>query len=121
MFALLPHRAALETPQVSWQKVQYITASRGSADPPLSAWDQLAAPTVFLELCLVYPQLDSTSLKAALQHTVDAYPALASRLFTNPQVWTCSMQLELQALGTDLHAGSHIITAPDVHGHHLLA
>jgi hypothetical protein len=114
MFALLPHRA-LETSKVSWQKVQYITAPRGSAKPRLSIWDQLAAPTVFLELCLVYPQLDSTALKAALQHTVNAYPALASRLFTNPQVRTSSVAQKVEGRP----AVCHNISGLHVHGNPL--
>jgi len=96
MFSLLPTANPGGDGAVAWDQTEVLVPSVvsgneqdvGSHDQnhqamPASVWDQLAAPTVFLQQALVFKgHLDTAALRYATQVVVNSHPIFAARAVT---------------------------------------
>lgn len=85
MFALLDNQAITSpAPSISWSETCNVVPCKldvHGVRPEPSVLDLLAAPTVFLQQALVYKHdLDSATLRSAIQAVVDQQPLFAAKL-----------------------------------------
>lgn len=87
MFSLLAAATPADDCAVVWNKTEVLVPSATSGHEqtslPVSVWDELAAPTVFLQQVLVLKgHLDTAALRHATQLVINSNPIFAARAVT---------------------------------------